>query len=249
MIRLALLADLHFGEGTPAAAEALRADVLAADPAALLVAGDLTRRARPREFAAARDFLAGFDRPVLVVPGNHDIPRNDLWERFTSPRAAWTEAGLPMADGELVIGGWAVLGLDSVRRAQVHLDWSAGGVSRAQLEGMRARVAAMGGRRVLLLCHHPLRHPPGFARRQRPRRADLALEVLGRLGVEGVLSGHLHVASRIAGRPEQVIAPTALSPRRLGVPGGWVLLELDDGPLRATAHEAGEGGYVPRVLG
>lgn len=248
MIRLALLADLHFGEGTPEAAEALRADVLAADPAALLVAGDLTRRAQGREFRAARDFLASFDRPVLVVPGNHDIPRGDLWERFTSPRAAWMEAGLPLADGELAIGNWAVLGLDSVRRAQAHLDWSAGGVSRVQLDTMRGRVAAMGGRRLLVMCHHPLRHPPGFGRRERPRRADLALEVFGRLGVEAVLSGHLHVAARIAGAPEQVIAPTALSPRRLGVPGGWVLLGLGEGRLEVEAREAAEAGYAGRVL-
>ena len=57
------------------------------------------------------------------------------------------------------------------------------------------------------------------------------------------------IGSRLAGSPEQLIAPTALSPRRLGVPGGWVLLELDDGPLRATAREAGEEGYAPRALG
>ncbi|MFL1462693.1 metallophosphoesterase family protein [Roseococcus sp. DSY-14] len=248
MIRLGLLADLHFGEGTPEGAAALRADILAQDPAALLVAGDLTRRARAAEFAAARGFLAGLERPVLVVPGNHDIPRGDLWRRFTSPRAAWTEAGLPVADGELVIGSWAVLGLDSVRRLQAHLDWSAGGVSRAQLATLRGRVAAMGGRRCLLVCHHPLRHPPGFARRQRPRRADLALEAMGRLGIEAVLSGHLHVAARIAGRPAQVIAPTALSPRRRGVPGGWVLLRLGDGPLEAEAREATDNGFAARDL-
>lgn len=247
MIRLALLADLHFGEGTPEAAEALREDVLAHDPSALLVAGDLTRRARAREFAAARDFLSRFDRPTLVVPGNHDIPRGDLWRRFTNPRAAWIEAGLPLADGDLVVGQWAVLALDTVRRAHTHLDWSAGGVSRAQMAALPERLAALGNRRALLLCHHPLRHPPGLAHRQRPRRADMALGVLGRLGVEGVLSGHLHVSTRLPGTPDQIIAPTALSPRVKGTPNGWTLLELHD-TVDATTREWSGTAWSARRL-
>ncbi|MCW8087223.1 metallophosphoesterase family protein [Sabulicella glaciei] len=248
MIRLAFLSDLHFGEGTLKAEEALLDDLLAADPSAVLVGGDLTRRARAREFAAAQRFLARLERPVLVVPGNHDIPRGDLWARFTSPRAAWAEAGLPVADGELVIGNWAILGLDTVRRIQRHLDWSAGGVSRAQLASLPARVAMVGERRRLVLCHHPLRHPAGLTGRQRPRRADTALEVLAQLGVEAVLSGHLHIAARIAGKPEQVLAPTALSPRTKGSHMGWLKLTLGDGPLGIEAHEATEEGWRVRTL-
>lgn len=247
MIRLALLADLHFGEGTPEAAEALREDVLAHRPSALLVAGDLTRRARPREFAAARDFLARFHLPALVVPGNHDIPRGDLWRRFTNPRAAWSEAGLPIADGELVVGDWAVLALDTVRRAHPHLDWSAGGVSRAQMAALPERLAGVGKRRALLLCHHPLRHPPGLRHRQRPRRADLALGVLARIGVEAVLSGHLHVSAHLPGNPAQIIAPTALSPRLKGTPNGWTLLELHD-TLGATTREWSGAAWSARRL-
>jgi 3',5'-cyclic AMP phosphodiesterase CpdA len=34
--------------------------------------GDLTQRARTREFKAARRFLDALPQPQLVVPGNHD---------------------------------------------------------------------------------------------------------------------------------------------------------------------------------
>jgi len=63
-----------------------------------------------------------------------------------------------------------------------------------------------------------------------------------------VLSGHLHLAARIPGRPAQVIAPTALSPRRQGVAAGWVLLRLGDGPLEAELREATPAGFAARAL-
>jgi 3',5'-cyclic AMP phosphodiesterase CpdA len=70
------LADLHFGgvadlkliEGV----EALIPDL---EPGVIVVAGDLTQRARHGEFQAARQLLHDLERaaPVYVLPGNHDV--------------------------------------------------------------------------------------------------------------------------------------------------------------------------------
>ena len=44
-------------------------------PDLLLVTGDITQRAQPKEFAAAKAFFDGLHVPAqLIIPGNHDIP-------------------------------------------------------------------------------------------------------------------------------------------------------------------------------
>lgn len=78
MSRLALLqcSDLHFGRDAElaqvAALEGLATDLA---PTAVVVAGDLTQRARHGEFQRALEFVHALRRiaPTLVVPGNHDV--------------------------------------------------------------------------------------------------------------------------------------------------------------------------------
>jgi len=43
------------------------------------------RHALRNEFIAAIAFLAAMGRPLLVAPGNHDIPSFDLYSRFPTP--------------------------------------------------------------------------------------------------------------------------------------------------------------------
>ena len=83
-ITLAHLSDLHFGTEDWAMAARLLDDIAKLRPRLTVVSGDLTQRARRRQFAAARAYL---DRlgPLLVVPGNHDIPLYDVTRRVLSP--------------------------------------------------------------------------------------------------------------------------------------------------------------------
>lgn len=247
-LRLALLSDLHFGEAAPEAVARLAADVTAACPDALLISGDLTRQAEPSEFAAGRAFLAGFSVPVLLVPGNHDIPRLDLWERFAAPRARWFAAGLGDTAPRLELAGATILGLDSVRPAQWHLDWSAGAVSARRRLALAAQLRTT-DQPVLLVCHHPLRHPPGLQGRRRPAGADSLLALLTAAGVVAVLSGHLHRAAVLGQGPAQVIAPSALSPRLKAAGNGWLLLTLTGRDLAIELREPdGHGAWTGRAL-
>lgn len=79
-IRLVHCSDLHFGRDADLAqVEALVAFVAERPPAAVVVAGDVTQRARHGEFQAAamvRDRFAAA-APVLSIPGNHDV---QWWE-------------------------------------------------------------------------------------------------------------------------------------------------------------------------
>ena len=247
-LRLAHLADLHFGEDLPGLAAHLAADIRAQAPDAVLVSGDLTRRARPAELAAAFAFLAALGPPVLAVPGNHDIAAADLWARLVDPRRLWRSAAPPAT--ALHLPGLSVLGLDTTTRAQWHLDWSAGAISPRRLAAL-ARQLQAADRPVAVLCHHPLLHPPSHAARRLPRGAAAARTLLREAGVRAVLSGHLHLAAALplgTPWPVHLLAPSALSPRGDGTPNGWLLLELAEAGLRATLRQFIAGTWAARPL-
>ncbi len=235
-LRIAHLSDLHFGEDVPLGlAERLAEEVRAARPDVVAVSGDLTRNAQPDQFRAAGGFLRALGAPVVAVPGNHDIPHDDLWDRFARPRARWAAAFKPAWPEVVELAGWALVGLDTTRRMHWrHLDWSAGGVTRARREALRTRLRAQrgAGRRVVLVAHHPLAHPEDARGRAAPHRAEQTLALLREEGVEAVLCGHLHRGVVLGERPALVLAASALSPRLKGEPNGWNLVELGEGGVR-----------------
>lgn len=75
-VQLLHVADLHFG-GLAAIAqvEALEKMIPDLRPDAIVIAGDVSQRARHGEFQRARAFvnLAAASAPVYVLPGNHDV--------------------------------------------------------------------------------------------------------------------------------------------------------------------------------
>ena len=75
-VQILHLADLHFGGVADITqVEALEHMLPDLNPDAIVVAGDLSQRARHGEFQRARAFVraAGQTAPVLVIPGNHDV--------------------------------------------------------------------------------------------------------------------------------------------------------------------------------
>ena len=78
------LSDLHFGRVDQRVYGPLIEAVHALKPDLIAVSGDLTQRARSAEFEAARKFLDALPQPQIVVPGNHDVPLHNVYERFVS---------------------------------------------------------------------------------------------------------------------------------------------------------------------
>ena len=81
------LSDPHFGTEQPQVMTALTALVKQQQPNLLVLSGDITQRARPAEFHAARRFMDSLHIPFVVIPGNHDIPLLDIWSRLRKPYA------------------------------------------------------------------------------------------------------------------------------------------------------------------
>jgi 3',5'-cyclic AMP phosphodiesterase CpdA len=189
MTTIAHISDLHFGAEMPEVVEGLVADLKSAQPALLVVSGDLTQRARDDEFVAAKRFLDRIDCRKLIVPGNHDIPLYDLFHRFFRPLSRFRRHINEDVDPLVLIEGVAVLGINTARSNT----WKDGRVSRAQIDSMKRRLGALPNDRVkVLVTHHPFLPPPGDASPPLVGRANEALRAAEECGVDLMLAGHLH---------------------------------------------------------
>ena len=72
MTTLFHISDIHFGLEDTRALEWVVECIARDKPAAICITGDLTMRARHREFAAACNWIAALGPPVTVEVGNHD---------------------------------------------------------------------------------------------------------------------------------------------------------------------------------
>jgi 3',5'-cyclic AMP phosphodiesterase CpdA len=84
-VQIVHLADLHFGGVADIRQiEAFEAILPDLHPDAVVIAGDLSQRARHGEFQRARAFvnMVRETAPALVIPGNHDV---QWWERPLIP--------------------------------------------------------------------------------------------------------------------------------------------------------------------
>ena len=92
MTVLLQVSDPHFGTEQPTVVDALTELARQQRPELVVLSGDITQRARPSQFRAARAFTDSLGVPVLAVPGNHDIPLFDVWTRLRSPYGRYSAA-------------------------------------------------------------------------------------------------------------------------------------------------------------
>src|SRR5687768_18614778 len=84
MTRVLHVSDLHFGtHEDPDLERAVTALLERHDPELVIASGDLTHRGRRDQHEGAASFLRDLGRPLLVIPGNHDIPSWASLGRFT----------------------------------------------------------------------------------------------------------------------------------------------------------------------
>ena len=243
MRTIAHISDLHFGREDPEIVAALREDLKETAPDLVAVSGDLTQRARRREFASARDFLQSLGAPVLAVPGNHDIPLYDLARRFLQPldryhRYIHADDNPFYVDAEL-----AVLGLNTSRRTELRGD---GRISTPQIEVLRQRFGALpAGLARVLVTHHPFVPAPSGPAQNLVRRGLEGLQAAEIAGVDVVLTGHLHRGFAGDVRTHHVTikrsilvfqAGTAVSTRLRGEPNSYNLIVFDPPHLACTIH-------------
>lgn len=169
----------------------LRTAVEALDPSVVVVSGDLTQRARVREFRAARAYLDSLPGPQIVVPGNHDVPLYNVFARFAAPLKNYcrfiTDDLEPFYADEAI----AIAGVNTARSLVI----KGGRINQAQVERVRTRLCPLAPEIVkMVVTHHPFDLPDTVDPDHLVGRARLAMETLAECGADVLLAGHLHVS-------------------------------------------------------
>src|SRR5690625_2685214 len=194
MLRILHISDLHFGPRyIPSVGEALLRSAAELDPAIIVISGDFTQRAKRAQFQEAREYLERLpDRPVVVTPGNHDIPLYRIHERVFTPEALYREYISDELNTVLMREDAVIVALDSTSPLRSITN---GRLSRRQLEFAReAFESAPKGAIRILVTHHNLAPAPDWEGGSVMHGAKGILRFLNEIGVEIVLAGHLHRA-------------------------------------------------------
>lgn len=240
------VSDVHFGPPhLPAVAEGVLGFAAERRPDLVVVSGDLTQRARPEQFREARDWVARFEQPTIVVPGNHDVPLYRFWERIFDPFGAYrrnfADELEPVHAGErlFVVGintahGW------TLKEGKIPLDRL---MAVAELLETVPETALK-----VVVAHHHLIPPPNFGTQTVLANAYEAIDVFSTVGVDLVLSGHQHQAYIGSseefypkGRPPVVICHSGTTTSSRGRMGerernscNWI--EFDDQSLTVSQY-------------
>lgn len=231
--RLVHVSDLHFGsDGVEERAEAVLATTASLRPDVVAVSGDLTKRARADQFRAARRFLDRLEAhaPVVVVPGNHDVPLHPF-VRFRSRLARYRRYVHPDPQPFFTDGHVAVAGLDTTRAFAI----DGGRARRSALARLSERLADVPAHAYrVVVAHHPFARTPGFRLGAVVQRADRALAAFEAFAVDAVLWGHRH---------ETVVAPAHALAR--GVSRPFLLVQAGTATTRrGRRSERGQNTFM-----
>lgn len=261
MLTLLHVSDLHFGPPYLAAVgDAVQAFAARLRPDAIIASGDFTQRAREEQFAEARAFLDRFPAvPIVVTPGNHDIPMYRVGQRFFSPHELYRRYIHAELDTVTHLPGATVVALNSTapRRALVN-----GRVHRWQLDFARAAFRLLPPETLrIVVAHHHFAPPPDFEGGDVMPKAKRALDAFTEMKVDMILGGHLHRAyvgnslDVYAGQDREhgiVIAQSGTSTSRRGrarerEKNTFNVVRLDGSTIRVTHYMFFDdvGDFVP----
>ncbi len=250
MTRLAHVSDLHFGTVKPVLAAGLLDSLNRLQPDLVVVSGDLTQRARSRQYRAAREYLDQIPFPKIVVPGNHDVPLYHVYNRFFHPLRNYkryiTTDLAPMYQDDKV----AVLGINTARS----FTRKDGRLSVSQIRLVYQRFCGLPPDVFrVLVTHHPFLSPPEGPKRV-VGRAERALQYLEKCRLGLVLSGHYHMSyadgSHAAYRALQssvlvVQAGTATSRRVRKERNAFNFIQRTEGKVVLDVHMWDGGAFAP----
>ncbi|MEP7348260.1 MAG: metallophosphoesterase family protein [Gemmatimonadaceae bacterium] len=253
MRTLVHLSDLHFGTVDPVLVGPLVDRIRRVQPDVVVVSGDLTQRARSEQFKDAREFLDRLPRPLIVVPGNHDVPMGNVFDRFLRPLQKYRAYIDRNVEPSYVDREIAVLGVNTARSGTI----KSGRISGEQIARLRTQLEPLGAGVVkIIVTHHPFDLPTHHDLGDLVGRAPQAMQMFAACRVDMLLAGHMHashagdtaVGWQLGGFSALAVqAGTALSTRRRDEVNSFNVIRI--APRRISVDrfswEAESGGFEP----
>lgn len=233
------LSDTHFGTENPAVVKALLRCLSDLNIDLVIVSGDITQRARAKQFKAAKAFFESLPaRRVMSVPGNHDIPLFNLAARLLWPfRNYQTHLCSELQPVHSCDKLWLMC-LNTVQPYR-HTN---GCISMQQADRVAQQLYAAPENAIKVIVAH---HPFAVVLRQDSKNlikgAHNAMNQWSRAGLDLVLGGHIHFPftaplnryfADLQGDPWVIQAGTAISKRiRNNIPNSFFSLKLGQGRM------------------
>ena len=191
MTVLLQISDPHFGTERDEVVEALLALAWQLQPEVVVLSGDITQRARARQFDAARRFVDRLPAALrLIVPGNHDIPLFNIAERlfcaYRGHRRVFGDDLEPVVETDTLL----VLGVNTTR-AWRHTD---GEVSAAQVERVAQRLRRATAQQLrIVVTHQPVDVPRPRDEHNLLHGREAAVRRWAAAGADILMGGHIHL--------------------------------------------------------
>ena len=185
------LSDTHFGTEQPEVVEALLYLVWQQSPDVVVISGDITQRARRRQFRAAQTFINRMAVPdVLIIPGNHDIPLFNLLMRVFYPYANYHRAfGMelePMFESSDLL----IIGVNTTRAFR----HTKGEVSASQINRVSQRLQRATEKQLrIVITHQPVHVTRTEDETNLLNGNRQAVYEWARAGADLILGGHIHL--------------------------------------------------------
>ncbi len=224
-------------------------------PDMVLISGDITQRARRSQFLAARAFMENL-KPILTfaIPGNHDIPLENLPLRFFAPYRGFHRYFQSRREAQFMFGDVSVTGLNSTSRWR-HVQ---GELSLQRIRPPLERSSKESRIRVVSI-HHPMDCAKHVDEKNLIKNRDEVAQLLAETKTDLILSGHIHdpyVELSTQRYPEVQrsmiisVAGTSLSSRtRAGAPNSFNWIEIAAGThdtIQLTRMDlAADGEFKP----
>jgi 3',5'-cyclic AMP phosphodiesterase CpdA len=184
------ISDPHFGTEQLPVVEALVRLAQAQSPELVILSGDITQRARPREFEAARRFMDRLAAPArLVIPGNHDISLFNLLARLFAPYARYRRVFGAELEPVFESDRLLVIGVNTTRRYR-HIE---GEVSASQIRRVASRLhQASRSQLRLVVTHQPVYVTQPEDEKNLLHGGTEAMRCWAAAGADLILGGHIH---------------------------------------------------------
>lgn len=229
-MHLVHLTDPHFGCEDKAALIATAKYIDRERPDVVIVTGDISIDGRQRELDAACAWMRALPAPVIVTPGNHDVPYYNIFGRVLFPWRRYESAVRGLRTDPWHNDLWSIVPINTARGIQLRANWAQGRIDNRQVAQAAAILKnAVPGALRIVITHHPLDWPNDAPIHGATINGQRAQCDLIEAGAQLFLSGHLHFASaRLIGANALSITSGTLSKRVRHEPCAFTVVRRPD---------------------